>query len=499
MESDLPVALPASHAISNRISFEFDFRGPSQAVDTGCSSSLAALARGTERLRQRRCGLAVVGGVNVIAPMCGEDARASENLDGGIGMVLLKRLDDALRDGDRIHAVVAAVAENHGGRTLSLAAPSVEAQRELLVAAYRQAGVGVAGIGHIELHGAGTAVADTIECEALRDAFTELRERQAVSREAPRCTLGAIGRRFGPLGAAGGMVGVIKTALMLRHRIIPGHPPLLDTRLVDLEGSGLEAVGEAARPWPAPHDTQPRCAGVSSFGATGANAHAVLLEHVAVAIHRPAGMPPPDSARMFLLSAHSETALRAQARALAAHLARRTSACDIMADPRGQVLHDMAYTLQTGRDALPWRFGVVATTSDALQRQLRLFGEDPTQGRAALAEFRVAHVEPLHPDFSDDEDMQALVRQWLEKGKWMHVLRLWLDGVSIDWRAAYRTRPGALTDLPPYPFPSTAALREAGTDGTVAEVHAGSCGGRSRGRRTHPSSAHRRTGTPRTY
>jgi polyketide synthase PksN len=467
-ESDLPVALPASHAFSNRISFEFDFHGPSQAIDTGCSSALAALARGAERLRQRRCGLVVVGGVNVIAPTCGGEARASDNMDGGIGMVLLKRLDDALRDGDRIHAVVAAVAENHGGRTLSLAAPSVEAQRELLIAAYRQAGVGAAGIGHIELHGAGTVVADTIECEALRDAFTELRGRQAVPREAPRCMLGAIGGRLGALGAAGGMAGVIKTALMLRHQTIAGHPPWLDTRLVDLEGSGLEAVGEAARPWPATHNAQPRCAGVSSFGATGANAHAVLLEHVAVPAHRPDGMSPPDSARLFLLSAHSETALRAQARALASHLARCASADDIMADARGQVLHDMAYTLQAGRDALPWRFGVVATTSDALQRQLRLFSDDPTEGCAALAEFRVAHVDPLRPDFSDDEDMQALVRQWLEKGKRMHVLRLWLDGVSIDWRAAYRTRPGALTDLPPYPFPSAVALHEAGTDCAVA-------------------------------
>ncbi|KVN11364.1 MULTISPECIES: alpha/beta fold hydrolase [unclassified Burkholderia] len=455
-DAGLPAAVPALHALPNRISFEFDFRGPSHAIDTGCSSSLAALARGVEHLRQRRGALVVAGGVGPIA---------SHDADGAIGMVLLKRIDDALRDGDRIHAVIAAVAENHGGRTLSPAAPSVDAQRELLVAAYRRAGVDVARIGHVEAHGAGTALADAIEREALCDAFAELRGGQAVPADAPRCTVGSLGRRFGPLGAASGMAGVIKTALMLRLATIPGHPLSPDANPgVDLAGSGLAIAGDASQPWPATRDGQPRCAGVSSFGAGGANAHAVLLEYRAAPDRQDGIGAPASASRVFLLSAHSEPALRAQARALAAHIARHVPAGEAGA----AALRDIAYTLQTGRDALAWRFGVVARTSDALQQQLRLFGDAAAGTEAALADYRVARVAEARHEFDGDEDVRALARQWLEKGKLAYALRLWLDGIAVDWRAAWDTRAVALADLPSYPFDHALTRSEARAAGDDA-------------------------------
>ncbi|KWZ39933.1 short chain dehydrogenase [Burkholderia savannae] len=455
-DAGLPAAVPALHALPNRISFEFDFRGPSHAIDTGCSSSLAALARGVEHLRQRRGALVVAGGVGPIA---------SHDADGAIGMVLLKRIDDALRDGDRIHAVIATVAENHGGRTLSPAAPSVDAQRELLVAAYRRAGVDVARIGHVEAHGVGTALADAIEREALCDAFAELRGGQAVPADAPRCTVGSLGRRFGPLGAASGMAGVIKTALMLRLATIPGHtlPPDANPG-VDLAGSGLVIAGDASQPWPATRDGQPRCAGVSSFGAGGANAHAVLLEYRAAPDRHDGIGAPAVASRVFLLSAHSEPALRAQARALAAHIARHVPAGEAGA----AALRDIAYTLQTGRDALAWRFGLVARTSGALQQQLRLFGDAAAGAEAALADYRVAHVAEARHEFDGDEDMRALAWQWLEKGKLTYALRLWLDGIAVDWRAAWDTRAMAPADLPSYPFDAALTRSEARAAGDDA-------------------------------
>ncbi|WGS47001.1 alpha/beta fold hydrolase [Burkholderia sp. JSH-S8] len=451
-------AASAAHDLPNRLSYEFDFRGPSQAIDTGDSSSLVALARAVDHLRLGRGALVVAGGVDLPLPdgTCGPD--------GAIGMVLLKRLDDALRDGNRIHAVLAAVAENHGGRTLTPNGPNVDALRELLIEAYRQAGLEVADLGHVEAHGAGTALADAVEREALAEVFA--RRREPAGATGPRCLLGSLGTRFGRLGAARGVAAVIKTALMLRSATIASQARPADAHDgAALADSGLAPASEAAQPWPAPPEGRLRCAGVSSLGAGGANAHAVLREHRASPSRRRGTSASAVPSRLFLLSAHSEAALRAQARALADHLAQRPEQ-GWVGEAGALELNDIAHTLQTGRDALAWRFGVVAADARVLQRQLRMFGDGASAAPIALADYRVAHVTELRHDLDGDEDLAMLARQWLDKGKLGHVLGLWLDGMAIDWRAAWPGRAAADADLPPYPFgvtgtPSTAACSDA--------------------------------------
>lgn len=294
--SDPTVAHPyaitgtASSIIANRVSYFYDFRGPSVALDTACSSSLVATHQAVQALRNGECDVAVAGGVNAlltplvtlgfdeIGQVLSPDGRIksfSSDADGytrseGGGMFVLKRVDDARRDGDQILAVIAGSAVNHDGRSNGLIAPNQDAQAEVLRRAYKDAGIDPRTVDYIEAHGTGTVLGDPIEAEALG---------RIVGRGRPTdrpALLGAVKTNVGHLESAAGAASLAKVVLALQHDKLPpsinfaGPSPY-----IDFDGMRLKVV-DSATDWPRYGGYA--LAGVSSFGFGGANAHLVVRE-----------------------------------------------------------------------------------------------------------------------------------------------------------------------------------------------------------------------------
>jgi acyl transferase domain-containing protein len=356
---------------ANRISYVLDLHGPSLAIDTACSSSLVAVHHACQSLRRGECDQALVGGVNLMlspaitvafsqAGMMAADGRCKTfdaGADGyvrseGAGVVLLKRLRDAERDGDPILAVIAGSAINQDGRSNGLTAPNGLAQQAVIRQALHAARVVPAQISYVETHGTGTALGDPIEVNALKAVL--LAERSPGQ----PCWLGAVKANIGHLEAAAGIASLIKTMLALHHQQIPRqlHVQTVNPHIV-LAGTGL-AIPQENQPWP--RGATPRFAGVSSFGFGGANAHLILTEAPSVA-------PVPASRgrihQLFTLSAKSQPALRSLAHAYAIRLA---------ADPTLD-LADLCFSANTGRAHFAHRLALVANDTSELQAGLAAF------------------------------------------------------------------------------------------------------------------------------
>lgn len=386
----------------NRVSYLLDWHGPSEPVETACSSSLVALHRAIQAIRQGDCTMAVVGGVNTIitpeahinfakAGMLSPDGRChtfSDQANGyvrgeGVGVIVLCRLSDALRDGDSIYALVRATAVNHGGRANSLTAPNTAAQADLLRTAYARAGVAPDSIGYIEAHGTGTALGDPVEINALKSAFRDL-----GATGDGHCGIGSVKTNIGHLELAAGMAGILKVLLQMRHRtLVPSLHCARINPYIELAGSPFDLVRET-RPWPAPRaadgSSLPRRAGVSSFGFGGVNAHVVLEAWEAREEEAPAS--PVTGPVLITLSARDETRLAEQARQLC-----RTLASGQLGEAD---LADLAWTLQVGREAMKQRLALVVSSLDELQRRLEswLAGDPSTvlTGRAAASQGQAA-------------------------------------------------------------------------------------------------------------
>ncbi|MFJ3978812.1 amino acid adenylation domain-containing protein [Streptomyces sp. NPDC090021] len=281
---------------ANRISYVFDLHGPSAVFDTACSSSLVAVHRAARALQQGDCDMALAGGANLLlsphgftglrrAGMLSPDGRCKtfdERADGygrgeGVVLLALKRLDRALADGDPVHGVLIGSAENHGGHTHSLTVPNPQAQRDVVLAAHRSAGVAPDTIDYIEAHGTGTPLGDPIEIDALKEAFGRLYADWGIPVVPGRTGLGSVKTNIGHLEAAAGVAGVVKVLLAMRHRTLPG---LVDLRtpnpMLDLDGSPFR-IQAAAQTWETREGTPARV-GVSSFGMGGSNVHVVVEE-----------------------------------------------------------------------------------------------------------------------------------------------------------------------------------------------------------------------------
>ncbi|KDN20234.1 SDR family NAD(P)-dependent oxidoreductase [Amycolatopsis rifamycinica] len=443
----------------HRMSFFLDVHGPSEPVETACSSSLVALHRAVSALERGECSLAVAGGVNTVpvpdghisfgrAGMLSEDGRSktfSADADGyargeGVGMLVLKKLSAAERDGDHIHGVIRATAVNHGGRANSLTAPNPKAQAAVVRAAYRRAGVDPRTVGYVEAHGTGTKLGDPVEVEGLKEAFRELYADFGADVTAAHCGIGSVKTNIGHLELAAGVAGVLKVLLQLKHRTLVEslHCETVNP-YVELDGSPFFLVREQ-RPWAAPVGPDgaelPRRAGVSSFGFGGANAHVVLEEYRPPAeVRREAG---PFA---IVLSAREPATLVARARQLLAWI-----------DDRGLGdgdLPSLAYTLQVGRVAMPERLAFAVETIDELRRTLRAFADGDTppgvhRGRPGPdAVWRV---------LAGDEDIAAAMDTWVAKGKLPRLLELWAAGFDFDWRRLHGGTPPRRMPLPAYPF-----------------------------------------------
>nr|WP_055504505.1 type I polyketide synthase [Nonomuraea pusilla] len=372
---------------ANRLSHAFDLRGPSMAVDTACSSSLLAVERACKALLEGAGRVALAGGVNLlISPRTyvgfsqaamlsrrGRCAAFSAAADGfvraeGGGVVVLKRLTDALADGDRVHGVVLAAGTNNDGRTNGLALPNADAQEALLRQLYERAGIDPDDLVYVEAHGTGTQAGDRAECLALGRALGGARTGEALP-------IGSVKSNLGHLEPASGMAGLLKALLVLRHGTLPAslHAEELNPA-IDFDGLGLSVVTEA-RPLPA-GSARP-VVGVNSFGFGGSNVH-VALTAPPRAEESPA--PAPAAPLPVMVSARTPQALRQAVDAFADRL-------DTLPDDD---FYDVAYTACVRRGAHPHRVAVLAASPGEAARELRRQAAE--SGAEAVGDGSVAFV-----------------------------------------------------------------------------------------------------------
>lgn len=365
---------------SGRVAYTLGLRGPAVTVDTACSSGLMAVHQACGSLGSGESDLTLAGGVAVtleprksvsgsqqgmLSPTgrCHAfDVRADGFVSGeGCVMLLLKRLDDAQRDGDRVLAVLRGTAANQDGRTANIATPSQTAQIAVYRTALDVAGVDAATVGYVEAHGTGTPVGDPIEFSSLAAVY---------GTDGP-CALGSVKTNFGHMQSTSGPLGLMKAILALQHGVVPQN--LHFTRLPD-EMARIETnlfVPQANTPWPASAG-QPRRAAVSSYGMSGTNVHAVVEQAPAVIPARPPVAPvapEPAAPLLFPVSSTSAEQLRATAARLASWLDERGG--DLTDGDGRAALRDLGYTLSRRRAHRPVRTVVAASSFDELGAQLR--------------------------------------------------------------------------------------------------------------------------------
>ena len=351
-----------------RVSYHLDLKGPSCGIQTGCSTSLVAVHQACRSLLDGECDMALAGGVTIGMPtpegylfepggIASPDGRCRAfDVEGkgtvfgnGVGVVVLKRLSEALEDGDCIRAVVLGSAVNNDGADkVGLLAPSVAGQAEAIERAILRADISPETISYIEAHGTATELGDPVEFAALDQALGA-----TLDKARARCAMGSVKSNVGHLDAAAGIAGLMKTVLSMRHRELPASLNFAQANLqIDLENRPFY-VNAKHVPWPEAQG--PRRAGVSSFGMGGTNAHVILEQ--APAMEELAAED--DQWQILPISAKTESALVARRHQLGSELAKSSVR-----------LADIAFTLQAGRRAMRYRQAIVCRNTDEAIEQL---------------------------------------------------------------------------------------------------------------------------------
>ncbi|MFK8185388.1 MAG: beta-ketoacyl synthase N-terminal-like domain-containing protein [Phormidesmis sp.] len=474
---------------ANRISYQFNFQGPSLAINTACSSSLVALHQALQSLRSGEIDLATVGGVNlVLSPKTTENLQQaglisstgrcrsfSANADGyvrseGAGMVILKRLDDAIANGDRIYATILSSAINHNGKGNGLSGPNPQAQKALLKNAYQQANLSPAEVHYIEANGSGTQLGDALELNALGEVLKEGRPTHQ------RCLVGSVKTNLGSAEVASGIAGLIKVALSLYHRQIPPHLHFNEpNQYVDFAKVPLSVPTEL-QSWPeaivaddAPETSRPAAiAGISAFGLGGSNVHAVLSSPIKVSQAKSYQAQeaqaqgsqtanaehPPTQPEVFILSAKSEQALRALVCRYQTFLNQDSLEEKIKTAGPKRALQDICYTASVRRSHFPYRLAIVADSVENLQHQLshRLTEQDAAfchkvtrrSRKKSASEISLCYPTPA----LSKAERRALLEQLSEQ---------WLQGMAVDWPQLFEPNSPEmcapqLMSLPTYAF-----------------------------------------------
>ncbi|MEU9147282.1 beta-ketoacyl synthase N-terminal-like domain-containing protein [Streptomyces sp. NPDC048349] len=366
-ETALLVASEKDH-VATRTAHRLDLHGPAITMQTSCSTSLVTVHMAVQSLLRGEADIMLAGGSSIFFPQNSgylfsphdiaspdgecrafDNAAAGTVFGNGVAVVVLKRLDAALRDADVIHAVIRGSAiNNDGSRKVGYTAPSVDGQAAAIRSAFAAAGVSADTVSYVETHGTATEIGDSIEVEALREAFRHDTERTGF------CALGTLKPNIGHVDSAAGVAGLIKAVLALSHGQLPPSINVTEPNPdLKLENSPFY-INDVLRSWPAQEG--PRRAGVSAFGLGGTNAH-VVLEEAPVPAPRPRDLSTP---RLFPVSGRTD---------IAAHEAMARLRRAVTDNPELN-LADVAFTLQEGRRALPFRAAVVASSKDEFRREL---------------------------------------------------------------------------------------------------------------------------------
>jgi acyl transferase domain-containing protein/NAD(P)-dependent dehydrogenase (short-subunit alcohol dehydrogenase family) len=432
----------SASGVSGRLSYFFGLQGPCMSIDTACSSSMVAIHQGCASLRSGECDLSLCGGVNFLtaveaqislskAGMVAKDGRCKTfdaRADGyvrseGCGVVVLKRLSDAERDGDPILALIRGSAIGQDGRSGGLTVPNRAAQESLIQSALAKAGLTTDALDYIEAHGTGTPLGDPIEVDAIAAVLAKA----GISRDP--VLIGSVKSNLGHLEAAAGIAGIGKVILALQNEAIPPHLHVQNLNPRIAWDAMPIRVNTRLREWK--RSERPRIAGVSSFGFTGSLCHMILQE----------APPKPASAESsagevccccITLSATSEPALRDLAAKYLNFLERES--------PQ---LEDVAYTANLCRASYSHRLAIVASTREDLRQSLTRFLEqipDPHVHHGFVtADALSTRPEETHLEAGSEAAAAALAEAFVQGG-------------TIDWRAKGQERGGRKIQLPTYPF-----------------------------------------------
>ncbi|HIE00798.1 MAG TPA: alpha/beta fold hydrolase [Thiotrichaceae bacterium] len=474
----MPTASYAS--IANRISYYFDFQGPSMAIDTMCSSSLTAIHLACESLKRGESEIAIAGGVNVsIHPkkysllgqhqFLSSDGRCrsfGEGGDGyvpgeGVGAVLLKPLHQARTDGDHIYAVIKGSSINHGGKTNGYTVPNPNAQASLISSALKKAKINPRSMSYVEAHGTGTSLGDPIEIRGLTKAYQE----ETVDTQ--YCAIGSVKSNIGHLESAAGIAALTKVLLQMKYKqLVPSlHSEHLNPN-INFETSPFY-VQHGLTEWKQPLIKEngeeiryPRRAGISAFGAGGANAHLIVEEYEPPLQEVES---PRQKDHIIVLSAKNEDRLQAYIKKIIDCLNSATVDGEGGSTLNEAKLHqpiqqpdllltDLAYTLQIGRDPLEERLAIVVDNIESLTEKLMQYA----QGQTEIAHFYRGNLKTSKAHSAlliEGEAGQAFLNMLIEKQELTKLAQLWILGVEIDWQLLYpKPLKAQRIALPTYPF-----------------------------------------------
>ncbi|KIA95297.1 hypothetical protein OA93_18580 [Flavobacterium sp. KMS] len=427
-------------SIANRVSYFFNFHGPSMALDTMCSSSITAVELACQSIMNGDCKAAIAGGVNVsihpnkylllskagFASSTGRCKSFGEGGDGyvpseGVGAVLLKKMSDAERDGDHIYGVIRGASLNHGGKTNGYTVPNPKAQTSVIKRAMEKANLNANEISYIEAHGTGTSLGDPIEVASLKKAFQ-------VDNEDYLCKIGSVKSNIGHCESAAGISGITKVLLQLKHKqLVPSIHAEEQNANINFSNTPFR-VQKILEPWDTNGNS--RIAGISSFGAGGSNAHLIIEEYNIQERQDNYDQPIP----LWVMSAKSEKQLKEYVEKL----------LKFIKDQEELLPQEVAYTLQVGREAMSHRLAFYATTIEEAITQLNAYLDGVSLDY---------YYGTINPDvlMKDDVADTEIKRLW-ETGD-ARILELWCLGRKTEWSMYYDKKqlPQKIS-LPTYPF-----------------------------------------------
>lgn len=463
----------AISAVPNRISYSLNLHGPSEYCETACSSALVALHRAIAAMHMGECEQAIIGAVNLLlSPEGFNGVNAFGHLsphgrpksfqadaDGyvrseGVGAMLIKPLDKALKDNDRIYAVVRGTGIAHGGRGMSLTAPTGSGMKAAMTQAFRNAGVSPGTISYIEAHGTATPMGDAVEINTLTSAYDEIAGSGTADACQPADTrtpvyISSLKPCIGHGEIVSGLAALIKVVMALKHRTIPGLPGFETlNENISLDGSRFD-ISPENHTWAvmtgADGNPIPRRAAINSYGFGGVNAHAVIEEYVdnrAAAKKMAEGSNFKDAPGIFILSAKTPERLRIYAETMAGFLTTTEAR-----------LVDIAYTLQTGREAMAHRLAVVAADKAALLEGLKAFAGSDKDAARQMFPGCAAQVFTGGPALENDSVIdpespapgaggEPAVDEILAAKDSEKLAEYWAGGVDLPWDALYENAKG---------------------------------------------------------
>ncbi|WP_339298200.1 SDR family NAD(P)-dependent oxidoreductase [Paenibacillus sp. FSL R5-0623] len=462
---------------AGRLSFLLDLKGPSLVVDTSCSSSLVAITLACQAIKEGQCDQALVGGIKInLVPLKSDHIKIGiestdwrtkafdDDSDGsgigeGAGVVMLKPLDKALEDRDQIYAVIKGYGVNQDGKSISIAAPNPEAQTEAILQAWADAGIDPETVSYIETHGSGTMLGDPLEVQGIEQAF------RRHTGKSQFCGIGSVKTNIGHLSEAAGVVGLIKSALSLKHKQIPAskhfHRP---NRAIDFAASPVY-VNARLREWD--NAATPRRSGVSAFGISGTNCHIVLEEAPTTTVKE--------------LEIRGEHLLTVSAKTQAALQTLITEYTHVLSQVEAQNVPSLCYTANTGRGHYAYRLLVTGQDAEELLLRLneagRMIGADENlskstgpnghQSPGIYYGYHKVSSDQNRPDSGEEgqksRQTASLNPELAKMGKGQQAVQdilnqiglHYVQGAELNWELLYTGDGLRKTSLPTYPFTRT--------------------------------------------